>query len=396
MPEPEPFRGRAAAGHLLRRAAFGAGAGDPEGFADLPYDAAVERLLADLDAPAPEDPPGFDAYAPGAIQQAWLDRMVAGGAALPERLAFLWHGHFATSDAKVQDPALLWAQYRMLRARGGGPFRALLGAVARDVAMIRWLDGNSNRKGRPNENFARELQELFALGIGAYGERDVREAARAFTGWGSRHHDFAYDDALHDHGEKTVHGTTGDLDGDAVLDVLVALPACRRHVARRLLSSLLAPEPAEADVEALADVFARTGGDLRAMVAWVLRSPSFRAAANRRVLVRGPVEVVVAGLRVAGFASCPPWAVAALERMGQILFRPPSVKGWTSGRGWLGTNGVVERLRFARRCADEAPEVSDDRTDALAFDGAAPAAVAAKTGRDRLAAAIACPEFQLS
>jgi uncharacterized protein (DUF1800 family) len=393
---PDLLQGREAVGHLLRRAGFGPDGPSLEALAGLGYEDAVDRVLAELEGPPPEDPPAFDPYAPGRIQQAWLDRMVGGGRPFAERLAFVWHGHFATSDAKVQDPALLWAQYRMLRAKGAGTFRDLLGAVSRDVAMIRWLDGNSNRKGQPNENYARELQELFALGIGSYTEQDVREVARAFTGWGSRHHDFAYDDTLHDHGTKTVHGRTGDLDGDDVLDAIVALPACRRHVARRLLGSFDRAAPRAEDEAELAAEFERTRGDVRAMLRWVFLSPAFRAPATRRTLVRAPVDFAVAGLRVAGFGSFPGWAVSSLERMGQILFRPPSVKGWTTGRGWLGTNGVVERLRFARQVADAAPEVLDDRVDLLAFDGRPPEAVAARRGRDRLAAAIASPEFQLS
>ena len=226
------LQGDAAVGHLLRRAGFGLARDDAAEYRKLGFRDSVLRLIGELDTKPPAPPKGFDAYVPGAIQQVWLDRMAGGKTPLAEKLAFFWHGHFATSNVKIQEPLLMWKQYELFRTQGAGKFRYLVEKVSRDVAMIRWLDGNANRKGIANENYGRELQELFTLGIGNYTEKDIREVARAFTGWGSRHHDFVFTDAFHDHGRKTVHGNEGDLGGDDVVrrvDVSIPLRPVERE-----------------------------------------------------------------------------------------------------------------------------------------------------------------------
>jgi uncharacterized protein (DUF1800 family) len=392
------LEGRAAVGHLLRRAGFGLGRDDAEDYLALGYDAALRRLLDELAAPPPDDPANFDVYYPGAIQQEWLDRMVAGRAPLAEKLALFWHGHFATSDAKILEPALMWEQYQLFRAHGAGRFRPLVAKVSRDVAMIRWLDGNANRKGQANENYARELQELFTLGIGNYTETDIREIARAFTGWGSRHHTFVYTEEFHDHGEKTVHGQTGDFDGDDVVRIVTSLPACHRFIAGKLLRFFSHPEPTDAEVQEIAEVLAATDGDIRSALLVLFRAPGFRAEERHRALVKSPLEFLVGAMRATGLNKTPLWAHGSLERMGQILFRPPSVKGWPSGAEWLTSASVVERLKAARRLAASRPDAADGIV-ALAFDGAPPKALAdslAKAeGPDRIALALASPEYQL-
>jgi len=394
-----PMDEKTAVGHLLRRAGFGLSPEDAESYRTLGYRRSVRRLLDELEAPAPADPPGFDPYVPGAIQQAWLERMASGRAPLAEKLAFFWHGHFATSDAKVQEPALLWRQMQLFRTRGAGRFHDLVEEVSRDVAMIRWLDSNANRKGAANENYARELQELFTLGIGNYTESDVREAARAFTGWGSRHHAFVFTDAFHDHGMKTVHGENADLDGSDVVRILTGLPACHRFIAGRLLAFFSHPDPNEGEVTALADTLAASGGDLRAALFVLFHSPGFRAAERHRALVRGPVDFAAAALRAAGIEAVPRWVHGSLDRMGQVLFRPPSVKGWTSGTGWLGSAAVVERLRCAARIAESAPGAAGWIED-VAYDGALPSALrealGGAGGAQRVALALGAPEFQLA
>jgi uncharacterized protein (DUF1800 family) len=391
--------GDAAVGHLLRRAGFGLSPDDALGWRKLGYKGAVRRLLDEIDEPLPPEPPDFDPYEPGAIQQVWLDRMASGKAPLAEKLAFFWHGHFATSDSKIQEPALMWKQYRLFRTRGAGRFDALVLDVSRDVAMIRWLDGNANRKGQANENYARELQELFTLGIGNYTETDIREIARAFTGWGSRHHDFVFTDEFHDHGGKTVHGKTGDLDGTDVVKILTALPACRSFIATKLLRFFSHPDPTAEEVAQIAEVLEATGGDIRAALFVMFLSPSFLDERRQRALVKGPVEVCVGGLRGTGIRETPLWVHGSLERMGQILFRPPSVKGWPDGPAWLTSAAVVERMKAARRLAHGKPEAAEWITD-LAFDGQAPQglaeALAAASGEERVALALASPEYQLA
>jgi uncharacterized protein (DUF1800 family) len=391
--------GDAAVGHLLRRAGFGPSPDDAAEWRKLGYRGAVRRLLDELDGPLPPDPPSFDPYEPGAIQQGWLDRMVSGRSPLAEKLALFWHGHFATSDAKVQEPLLMWRQYQLFRGRGAGRFGALVAAVSRDVAMIRWLDGNTNRKGQANENYARELQELFTLGIGNYTERDIREIARAFTGWGSRHHDFVFRDEFHDHGPKTVHGESGDLDGDDVVRILTTRPACHRFVAGKLLRFFSHPEPTVDEVAELARALEETGGDVRSALFVMLLSPGFLDDRRARALVRSPVETVVGAMRAVGVTETPLWVHGSLERMGQILFRPPSVKGWPEGTQWLTSAAVVERMKAARRLAEAKPDAAAWIVD-VAFDGRPPPplaeALAAVDGAERVALALASPEFQLA
>ncbi len=394
------LEGRSAVGHLLRRTGFGPAPGEAERFGDASFEQVAETVAHSLAAPPDREPSGFDPYEPGAIQQLWLERMLAGASSAAERLALFWHGHFATSIAKVEDGELLWTQYRLFRERGAGSFRELLLLVSRDVAMIRWLDGNTNRAGHPNENYARELQELFTIGRGRFTEDDVREIARAFTGWGSRHHEFVYDDRRHDHGAKSIHGRTGDLGGEEVVEILAGLPDCHRFLAGKFLRAWSHPDPTGEEVEALASTFRETGGDVRTTLRALFLSPGFLDRARHRALVRSPTEFAIAALRATGFSTVPPWVQASLDRMGQILFRPPSVKGWTIGTGWLSSAAIVERLKFARRVAEEAPLAATDWILDVALDGEVPdrlaRALEGVRGRDRIATVLGSPEFQLA
>jgi uncharacterized protein (DUF1800 family) len=382
-------------GHLLRRAGFGPSAEEFDEYAALGFERAVDRLVAGLSAPPPADPPGLNVFLPGATNAAWLERMRSSTVPLAEKLALFWHGHFATSVRKVEDPKLMWRQMGTFRALGGGRFRDLVAAVSRDPAMIRWLDGNSNRKGAPNENYARELMELFTIGRGNYTERDVREAARAFTGWGAETTGFVFRREHHDAGAKTVLGETGDFDGDAVVRVVTSHRACARFVSRKLLAFLSHPEPSEVETAAAAAVFTKTDGRISDLVRHIFLAPAFRSEAAYRAVVKSPAELVVGSVKVAGLAAVPAWAADATGRMGQTLFAPPTVKGWDGGRAWLSAGALLERIRFAERLAKDARDA--DRTLALAFDGATPAALAGiVAGPDRVALALASPEYQLN
>ena len=381
-------------GHLLRRAGFGFSHGDRERYLRLGYDRTVTLLLDELDL-APQVTRGFEVYVPGAIQTEWLGRMLAGRAPLAEKLALFWHGHFATSNAKVRDPGPMWRQHLLLRTAGGGRFADLVAAVSRDPAMIRWLDGNANRREHPNENYARELQELFTLGVGNFTERDVREAARAFSGWGARAGRFHFTKQHHDDGKKTLHGKSGRFDGDDVVGILTALPRCHEYLADRLLRFFATPRPSRADVGRLAAVAQRTKGNVRSMLRRLFEMECFEEPGT---LVRGPVEFLVGALRAAGRSDLPEWSHASLERMGQTLFRPPSVKGWTSGTGWLGTTAILERLKVAAVIGRETPQAADwiKRT---AFDNKLPtrlrrALAGAHDAAERVTIALASPDFQ--
>lgn len=384
--------------HLLRSAGFGPSDDEIRTYSALGFERAVDRLVKGLDQPPPADPPGLNVYLPGAIQLAWLERMRASETPLAEKLTLFWHGHFATSIRKVEDPKLMWQQMKTLRALGGGRFRELVAAVSRDPAMIRWLDGNSNRKGAPNENYARELMELFTIGRGNYTERDVRESARAFTGWGAEVSGFVFRREYHDEGAKTVLGQSGNFDGDDVVRVITSRPECARFVARKLLVFFSHPEPTDADVRAAAAVFTKSDGRIADVLRHIFLAPAFRSDASYRGVVKSPAEFVVGAVKVAGLAAVPAWAVDATGRMGQTLFAPPTVKGWDGGRAWLAAGALLERIRFAERLS--ASVKNADRALALAFDGAAPAEIsnvlANAEGTERVALALASPEFQLN
>jgi len=397
---PRLLEGREAVGHLLRRAGFGPTPAQWEAFGGLPYEEAVERVLGDLATPDAADPPGFEPFDPGAIQDLWLERMRAAPIGFAEKLTLFWHGHFATSQKKLEDPWLLWEQRRLLRRAGPGPFADLVLGVSRDVAMIRWLDGNSNRVGHANENYARELQELFTLGIGNYTETDVREVARAFTGWGSRHHEFVFRPEFHDAGEKTVHGQTGRLGGEDVVRILVGQPACAAFLARKLLTFFSHADPSPEEVAALAEAYRECGLDTTRVLRHLFLSPGFRDERRRHALVKSPVEFLVSGMRLLDVGRIEPWMHGSLDYMGQILFNPPSVKGWPSGSAWLSSAGVIERLRAAQRLSEVAAPGALDGLVARAFDGRTPPTLApsleGRSGRALAAVLLGSPEFQLA
>lgn len=291
---------RAAAAHLLRRAGFGASEAELERAVGAGLDGTLARLFA---------PPGHDArllagieslLAAGdlaALQGWWMALILAGGDPLGERTALMWHGRFATSDAKVQDVRLMYRQNKLLREQGRGDFRALLHALARDPAMLVWLDGNDNKRGHPNENFAREVLELFALGIGNYDEHDIRETARAFTGWGTEGREFVVRKGDHDPAPKTIFGKTAALDGDGAIELILAQPACARHVASTLVREFAAVEPSDAEVAALAREITAADWSVRKALEVLLASQLFFGPEARRARIAGPVEYVAGSLR---------------------------------------------------------------------------------------------------
>jgi len=358
---------RAAAAHLLGRAGFGGTPAEVEAALASGFEATLAGLFEER-APDAALARGAEKLLAGGdidvLAGLWMARILSGAAPLRERMTLVWHGHFATSWDKVSEVRMMNAQNELFRQHALGDFRVLLHAVARDPAMLRWLDGDDNVKGSPNENFARELMELFALGLGAYSESDVKESARAFTGWGTEGMSFALRPRRHDAGPKTVLGQTGNLDGDAVVDIVLAQPACSRWIARRLLTELALPEPPPDAVEALAQVLTDSGWSLRAAVEAILASELFFSPAARRARIAGPVELVARSVRQLGVRFSPRLAAAAAARMGQTLFRPPSVKGWEGGKAWIHVGAWIARQDFlSSLAADHLGRDGDARTD---------------------------------
>jgi len=376
--------------HLLARTGFGATSAELARFAVLDREDAIERLLGEVRTQAQSAPPPFDDHDPfpsaanpltpeqrrafvreqaentQALRGWWVGEMVTTPSPLTERMTLFWHNHFVSSQQKVRPARLMYAQNATFRRYALGDFRALLHAAAREPAMVLYLDSAQNRKGAPNENFAREVMELFTLGEGQYTEQDVKEAARAFTGWSyDRASDaFVERPRLHDDGEKIVFGRRGRFDGDDVLDLILARPETSRFIVGKLWREFVSPDPDPVTVGRIASDFRASGYDLKVALRGLLRAPAFWAQDNRGTLVKGPVELVVGTLRTLDLRpdSGTPFAVAAIG-MSQALFAPPNVKGWPGGEAWINSSTLLARKQFLEALARPAPPSGMPRRD---------------------------------
>jgi uncharacterized protein (DUF1800 family) len=288
---------------------------------------------------------------PARLKAWWVYRMLFGPDPLTERLALMWHNHFATSNLKVENLTAMRRQNELFRKLGRGPFGELLKAVVHDPAMLVWLDAPSNRKGHPNENLARELMELFSLGVGHYTEADVKEAARALTGWGVEDDAFAEVPARHDDGEKTILARKGAWKGDDLVRMVLEHPATARRLAWRVCELFLGEKAlTTADIGSLADGLHERRLDVGWAVETVLRSRAFFADDNLGGRVRGPVEYVIGAARALELFEPPSSTLVLAEwcgRLGQDLFYPPNVGGWPGGRDWLTTRALIGRANYA-------------------------------------------------
>jgi uncharacterized protein (DUF1800 family) len=296
----------------------------------------------------------------------WLYRMVNTPDPLLEKLTLFWHGHFATSIAKVNNLRMMLDQNELLRGKGPGKFQLLVGAISRDPAMLVYLDSATNRRIHPNENYGRELMELFCLGVGNYTERDIKEVARAFTGWEVLGEQFHFNSAQHDTRPKTILGSTGNFDGDDALRIILAQPAAPRFIARKLIRYFVFDEPGGADLpEALVEPVAR---DLREhdleiapVVRRVLASNLFFSdhAVGRKV--RSPVDLGVGLCRALEMSTSLVKLGQGLSDLGQGLFYPPNVKGWDGGRAWINSASLLGRANLVRQTL-QAGETSFDKS----------------------------------
>jgi uncharacterized protein (DUF1800 family) len=416
---------------LFRRFAFGATAEELDAAVARGYDATVEQFVGspgrdaadDQPVPtlSPDQPLPADASARKAAQQRrtaeakalvdwWLGRMVASTTPAREKLSWFWHAHFATAISKVQSPALMYGQNELFRKAGSGPFIDLVQAVAKNPAMLIWLDSNSNVKAHPNENFARELMELFTLGIGSYSEDDVKEAARCFTGW-SYNRDaqaFLLRPERHDNATKNLLGHSGNFGGEDAIGLIVASEASTRFVTARVWSHFAFPiGPDDPIVTAITATKPATVSELLRAVA---QHPQFRSDAAFGGLVKQPVEWLVGALRALHVVYDPKFG-AILPRLGQVPFDPPSVAGWPQNLYWVSTASALGRLAGAAQIAGAADLRSlnavpaSQRTSACArllgvdaWSAATTRALdtAAGDARSMVALALVSPEFVLN
>jgi uncharacterized protein (DUF1800 family) len=293
----------------------------------------------------------IDSANPQRLKAWWIYRCLYSPRPLEERLTLMWHNHFATSNQKVGDLRSMKQQNDTLRKYSSAKFGELLGAMSHDPAILEWLDAPSNRVGTPNENLARELMELFSLGVGNYTEKDVSEAARALTGWTARLAKFRVVEDNHDRESKTILKQTGNWTGDDVVRILLEQKSCAQRIAWRLTNEFfgenVVSDPA---LNELADGLRERQLDVRWGVETILRSELFFSEANIQTRVSDPVSFLVIPLRAMEcWRSSPQTIVLAewLDKIGQKLFYPPNVGGWHGGRAWLSTRTVIARANYA-------------------------------------------------
>lgn len=362
---------------LLTRAGFAPSAAEVRAVAPLTHTEAVERMLADVRIRAATAPPDWideaivsprayramseEQRQAARVRQArmgielrgwWLREMSTTVSPLSERMTLFWHNHFVSAQPKVRYAQLMYRQNVLLREHALGRFDTLLHAIAKDPAMLIYLDSATSRQGAPNENFAREVMELFTLGEGAYSESDIKEAARAFTGWSidPEQGSFLFRRGLHDTGVKTVLGRSGAFDGDAVLEVLLAQPTAAEFIVSRLWREFVSPQPDGARVRVIARQFRASGWRIDLAVRALLLQPEVVEGGIDGALVKAPVELMIGMVRQSGGSiAVPASAAVAAAGMGQNLFSAPNVRGWPGGDAWITTQTLLARKQFIER-----------------------------------------------
>ncbi len=368
--------------HLMRRAGFGASRNELEERAARGYEATVEELL---DPEAHNIPPFHEGILyrhlhgfrnpgnPLHMQGNWMYRMINSPWPLVEKVVLFWHHVFATGYSKVDNGNQMLAQIATFRRCGMGNYREILVELSRDPAMIFWLDNNENHKDAPNENWGRELLELFSMGQGNYTEEDVKECARAFTGWtvsnklprnpyGRFLWDFVYDEDDHDDTEKYFLGHRGNFNGEDIIDIVIRQPATARFIARHLYNFFVADEvqvPSWQDVaprdpvaiNLLGDAFISSGYDMRSTLRVLFNSDFFKDESVWYAKVKSPAELIAGTMRLIGDFQYPKPGITALAEecnfQGQALLDPPSVEGWHTGGEWIDSGALLRRINFA-------------------------------------------------
>ncbi len=365
--------------HLLRRAGFSPTRAEIDRAVAQGYEATVAELLHPEAQPDLEIEDLIRRYHVDqnslmlleSSQGYWLYRIINSRRPLEEKMALFWHGLFATAYGKLNHAKAVVNQTHTFRRHALGSFADILLDLSRDPAMIFWLDNKDNHKDAPNENYGRELLELFSMGIGNYTEDDVKAAARSFTGWtienaeymsirasrdsfwpyGRIDWQFRYRDDDHDHADKTFLGHTGPFNGQDIIDIIIRQPATAHYIAGKLYNFFVSDRPDEADIGILADEFVRTNGDIRAVMRRLFLSDFFTDESARLARVKSPAELVGGAARLAGSHRAPEWTIVNLAMdvnfMGQEILNPPTVEGWHTGTEWIDTGNLVERINAA-------------------------------------------------
>jgi uncharacterized protein (DUF1800 family) len=345
----EPFDLKRA-GHLLRRAGFAGSLRLRERLVREGIDAALQLVAPEDRSDSPADALLRDVVALAEIERvrAWrVWRCLQDEHPLRERMSLFWHHHFATSNRKLQDPRAMALQQATFDALGLGGFDELLVAVCRDPAMLRWLDNDTNVARKPNENFARELFELFTLGRGNYTEQDIREAARAFTGCHVRDGQFHFAGWLHDAGTKQLFGSSGTFSGEDVARLCAGRAESAAFLARKWLCWFVHPEPQPDEVAALARCYREQERHVGRTLRVLLRSELFFSSRAFRSKVKSPADFVIGLVRGLNCRAAPTELARAMGRMGELWLEPPSVEGWQGERAWLNTATWLQRANFA-------------------------------------------------
>jgi uncharacterized protein (DUF1800 family) len=384
--------------HLLGRTGFAASAPDIRAFAPLTRQEAADRLVKSAAAaitattPPPawvnDKPPGpaklqaMSQEERQALQRVnvehafelrewWFREMLTTPSPLSEKMTLFWHNHFATSQQKVRFTPLMYRQNVTLRRNALGNFGTMLREMGRDPAMLIYLDGANSRKEQPNENFAREVMELFTLGEGNYTEKDIKEAARAFTGWSIDRDsgEFMFRRGIHDYTNKTVLGKTGNFDGDQIFDVLLKRPEAAQFITRKLWKEFISTTTDEREVARLADIFRDSGYNIAKLMRTMLASEAFFAPQNRAALIKSPVEFVVGTMKTFDIEApnLRPFVLAS-ALLGQNAFVPPNVKGWPGGETWINTATLLGRKQLLDRLFrnEDRMEIAMRSVDAMA------------------------------
>ncbi|MBI2957598.1 MAG: DUF1800 domain-containing protein [Chloroflexi bacterium] len=343
-------------GHLLRRAGFGASEQELGQFTALGVPAAVDYLVdfdkvddSALEARLSRTNLNLDNLVD--LQRWWFLRMIYTRRPLQEKMTLFWHGLLTSGYSKVGRGPYMYAQNETLRKFCLGKFSDILKAIARDPAMLVWLDSQVNLKAAPNENFARELMELFSMGIGNYTETDVRQSARAFTGWLLARKVFTFNPNQHDWGVKTFLGRTGNFDGDDIIDIIMGQPVTAEFISRKLFSFFAYDDPSPEVVSRLAGTLRASNYSIREVVREILKSPEFYSPRAYRAKIKSPAELIASTVRTLGVDTDAAGLPGYADRAGQILFNPFDVEGWRGGAEWINSNTLMQRLNFANTVA---------------------------------------------